>query len=267
MKFKLKAAVAALAMVAAGGANAAINPGLNESGELYFSVFDSVNQISYTRDLGVTVSDFLADPTAPMSFAADATLSSFITTANASGSSLVWNLMGALDTDFGTPSDYPVYGLYSTSKSGDASVAATNWNQMSGALQSVAAYANGTNGGLTSYAANDSTTWTDGSAYYPGLNGGNNFGAKVSFSDEAAIGESMAFYHLGIELDANGELVFDNTDSFIMSTEKFGDWELATDGTLTYVTPIPPAILLLGSALMGLVGVARRRQQDEGLAA
>ncbi len=288
MKFKMKAVVAALAMVAAGGANAAINAGTAYTGagqgELYFSVFDSVNQISYTRDLGVTIDQFLAGQNGSYSFAADAKLSSFINTANTSSSSLVWNLLGAMDSDFSNPVDFPKWGLYVTSNSGDAAVANVSFEQAYIAINQSALMAQGANGDAfgqgggsgTNYALNNSATSTGGDGYYAGPYGGNNIGNSVVISDENVIGQSMAFYHVGLKLDVDGNPVTDDLGNLLGAVNKFaGKWTLAADGDLSYdvasvpaPVPLPPAVLLLGSALAGLVGIARRnRQQDEAVPA
>ena len=47
------------------------------------------------------------------------------------------------------------------------------------------------------------------------------------------------------------------------STEQLFDWNLSADGSLTYgapAVPVPAAVWLFGSGLIGLVGVARRRK-------
>lgn len=291
MKFKMKATVAALAMMAAGGANAAINPGsvaagAGGQGELYFSVFDAVNKISYSRDLGVTINQFLASPSAPMSFAADTKLQSFISTASASSSTLVWNLLGAMDSDFTNPADFPKYGLYMTSNSSNAQLSAIDFTQAANGIANIGFQVNGVNGdaqaqgggSMINYAANNSSTSTSGYGYYNGPAGGSQLGSQIAVSgakDEANIGQSMAFYQVGLSLDATGTPTFDAAGNILTSVTKYGDWTLAANGDLSYGTsaggtapvPLPPAVLLLGSALAGLVGVSRRRQQDEALSA
>lgn len=287
MKFKLKATVAALAMMAAGGANAAINTGTAlqgaGQGELFFSVFDSIGQVSYSRDLGVSINNFMANPNGSMTVTADAKLQTFLT--NAGSNPLVWNLLGAADLDFGSalPADYPSFGLYMTSKQGDAAVAGIDFAQAYSGMGTLSSFAQGINGDalnqgggtMTNYALNNSSTSTAGSGYYGGLFGGNNLGGNIVASDEANIGESMAFYHIGMTLDGNGMPVLDSSDNPIAFMTKFGNWTLAANGDLSYgvagnpaPVPLPPAVWLLGSALAGLVGVARRnRQQEEALTA
>ena len=280
MKFKIKAVVAALAMVAAGGANAAIQSGVTGNSEVFFSVFDSVNQISYTRDLGLTLDQILTGQNGSFTYGADAKLTSFINTANASSSSLVWNLMTGMDSTFADPADFPKWGLYITSNS--ANVADVSFEQTFIAIGQAALFAQGANGDAfaqgggsgTNYALNNSATSTGGSGYYGGPYGGNNLGNSLVISDENAIGQSMAFYHFGLNLDADGNPVTDENGNLTGAMTKFaGNWTLEADGDLSYASatapiPLPPAVLLLGSALAGLVGVARRnRPQDEALPA
>ena len=94
MKFKLIALAAVLA--AACSANAApINTGAAGNGGLFFSIWDSAN--SYSRNLGFTIDSFEAGLAAAgnftASFAADATFTSFLGTANLAA--LKWNVVAA----------------------------------------------------------------------------------------------------------------------------------------------------------------------------
>ena len=284
-KFKLKAIAVAISLVAAGGANAAINGGGPFTGagqgELYFSVFDAVNKISYTRDLGVTIDQFLAGQNDTYNFTADSRLTSFINTANASNSTLVWNLLGAMDSELADPAELPRWGMYFTSNAGDASVANVTLEQAFIAEGTSVIYAQGVNGAATAagigtgsnvWSENNSSTSTDGSGYYAGPYGGNNIGMSIVVSDENVIGQSMDFYRSGIKFDANGDPVV-NADgtNYAGAITKFGKWTLANNGDLSYSTgavvpppvPLPPAVLLLGSALAGLVGIARRKHSED----
>ena len=86
MNFKLNALVATLVMAASAPAFAIIGNGADGNGELFFSIWDSAN--SYTRDLNITLNDFetavAAGGALNLSYAADATLTSFLSTANSS---------------------------------------------------------------------------------------------------------------------------------------------------------------------------------------
>ena len=257
MSNKLKAAVAALALCAAGAANAAIDPGAAisgstaDSGELVLSIWDATAQTSYNRDLGVSFGDFLADPAAAMSFAADSTLTTYLAgTANP----LVWNVVGANSIYSG---DYSSWGVLTTSGDGLAAVSTAQYGAIPTAQTSVKGYAEWVNplNGTSDYAENVSGTavLTDGGAYAGAGSFGNNFGGAISFSNAAQTDSSMAFYQLGIDLTTGGSKI----------TEFAGTWTLAANGDLSYsAVPVPAAVWLLGSALVGMVGVARRRDED-----
>ena len=83
MNFKLNALVATLVMAASAPAFAIIGNGADGNGELFFSIWDSAN--SYTRDLNITLNDFetavAAGGALNLLYAADATLTSFLSTA------------------------------------------------------------------------------------------------------------------------------------------------------------------------------------------
>ena len=86
MTFKLNALVATLVMAASAPAFAQISNGADGNGELFFTMWDSTN--SYSRDLNITIDAFetalaVGGPL-NLSFAADATFTSFLSTANSS---------------------------------------------------------------------------------------------------------------------------------------------------------------------------------------
>lgn len=93
MKFKLLALAAVMAVSGAASA-ATISNGSTGNGGLFFSIWDGAN--SYSRNLGDTIDSFesfLASTTVPFdkTFAADATLTSFLSTASLS--TLKWNVV------------------------------------------------------------------------------------------------------------------------------------------------------------------------------
>jgi len=83
MNFKLNALVAAALLAAAGSANAAIDPGLNGNGEIWFAVYDTVAQKSFTFDTGVYMNDFVGTGVNyNYNFASDANWTTFAAGAN-----------------------------------------------------------------------------------------------------------------------------------------------------------------------------------------
>lgn len=95
MNFKLNALVATLIMAVSAPAFAVISNGADGNGELFFTMWDSTN--SYSRDLNLTIDAFettlAAGGALDLSFAADATFTSFLGTANSA--ELKWNVVAA----------------------------------------------------------------------------------------------------------------------------------------------------------------------------
>ena len=188
--------------------------------------------------------------------------------------------MGAMDSEFSDPAEFPRWGMYFTSNAGDVAVANVSYEQAGVAISTSILYAQGANGAATAagtgtgsnvWSENNSSTSTGGSGYYAGPYGGNNIGQTIVVSDENVIGQSMDFYHVGVAQDANGDLLFNSDGNLYGDLDKFGKWTLASNGDLSYSTgavvpppvPLPPAVLLLGSALAGLVGIARRKHSED----
>lgn len=98
MKLKSKLIAAAIALVAASGANAAIDNGAGGNGELFFNIWDATG--SYTRSLETSIDSFQSALGAAgnlnLSWTADATFASFLAGV-ASPATLKWNIV-ATDT-------------------------------------------------------------------------------------------------------------------------------------------------------------------------
>lgn len=223
-------------------------------GELFLSVWDPVNQISYTRDLGVDVLDTDFTST-PLSFAADSLFSTTFAVSNFSD--LRYSVVGA-NNDL---VNAVVLGIWTTSTDdviagGDG----LSFSAMNTMAQNIRNYTIGVNeaAGSSDFSADISSVITE--VADPGYYGNEftfdeTFGSITSFQSGAAIGESMAFYSLIISADTGGELeinqLADGTTPFV--------WTLGLDGTLSYApVPVPAAVWLFGSALAAFLGLRRR---------
>ena len=294
MRFRFKTIAASVALAVGtllgGQAQAAIDPdsqsltanvgtGDNLRGELFLSVVarDSGNPAlnnTYVRDLGVLTSHFIdsngALPVSTLSFSPLTGLSTFL--ADNAGRDIAFNVTG-INADNkrqfqgivgGIPSfQHGFPGILST---GNASINPTIDSQaeMNGAAQGVYDHINAINietdgvpnvsltpGDIAAH--NDGTVTVASQAHHDF-----NFGGSTlfGFGTEGVLGGSVPFFWFG--LAAGGADL-----AFVANPIELGVWTLDSGGTLSFgastVIPLPPAVWLMGSALLGLVGVARRR--------
>jgi hypothetical protein len=271
---KLKVLAAALAALGASPTYAAVADSTSGNGDLFLSVWDSVSQTSYTRDLGNTISQFASGAAIPvlggtlgvlapgfsLTFTADSILTNWL--GGLTNPSLRWNV-GALDGSgnaryFSTASTTPVAPVFTDMvqfKSG-SDVYLSNVN--SGPWQTGSMPTGIATTGSVVISATDNPNGYAGSA-----NWGSNYGgvpASVNLSTSAEVGESLFFWLFSSNnaLETTGMQQFANANG--ASTWTF------SDGTLTFMSPaastipLPGAVWLLGSGLLGLVTVARRKR-------
>lgn len=259
----LKKTAAAVAIaLAAGAADAAITDGLFEPSELFVNVWDETAQQSYAMDLGITTAQFLTNPSQSLSFnlASDSNYASFLSPQ----SPLVFNVAG-FDSVLNALSDVPDFGaLVTTNEDVNANSTFNNVWDVSTVV------ATGTRisvhiGGLNALESNPNangagngsgvSTPGDGDAYYGTNTWLNNMGGGLPFIDSAGVDTALNFWHLGTT---------DGSDA--IATMLAGSWTLSSTGMLTYAAtsqvPVPAAVWLFGSGLVGLIGVARRKQAE-----
>jgi len=284
MNLKKKVLAAAVAMAVSGGASAAISGGDQATlgstegpGELFFSLWDSVAAKSYTLDLGISINEFrgvgAANPgltSSAMSIAADTNLQKFMFDNAANSAGWQWNLAGQNSTFNQDPLLPDDHGIVVTTNNDLPAVLASNGNFPSAAaigksMQKAGGYLVGVNGqdpGLTNdYAANFSTIVDNAAtpgAYAGGPQWGSDYGGTANgWTTSAGVDQTLDFYFIGIDdlATTGGATLVTN-----LTGQTGFTWKFANDGTLSYsAVPIPPALWLLGSALVGLAGVARRR--------
>jgi len=282
IKSKLKAAVVATALAFAGSANAAIDNGGTGNGELFFSAWDSASQTSYTRDLGVTMSQFLTNTGTftnvaggsnnvtslgySLVFAVDATLSGWLS-GLANPNAIRWNV-AAMD---GSGAD-----RYLTT--GPAALGALPNNQLleqwndnpSTHLANVNSgpWVSGShapaNGSSVIAAASNANGYSDAAVWR------DNWAGRSTFSNAGTgLGSSTFFYALFQSGGPSGGTAFNpvSVDQYDNAAGA-STWTFASDGTLTFMSPdelapvpLPAAVWLFGSGLFGLVAISRRKRQ------
>ncbi len=265
MNMKLKTLVVAVAMAAAGTAQAAListggyNPnngpdgtGAAAGGNVIFVLYDPTAGQSLALNTQKTVQDMF---TATSFSISDAGLASFLSTYSADLSVMQWNMGGLANGpgltgvatsngnagDVWNPAMTPgAGGLLAGSMDGIYNFA-TNNNAFLGSSNSYAAPSGsitGFIGGGWGYTLGSGAAWGAGfNNSLTGLSGG----MKMSFA--------------AIDL---------GTDAVSMNTFA-GTWSVnAANGTLNYTTvsavPVPAAVWLFGSGLLGLVGISRRKK-------
>ncbi len=241
-------------------------------GELFVSIIardaaNPLNNRSYARDLGLSTGSFvqglLNGTLAPLSFAPDAALTSFLG-ANA-GKTLSFLVMGVHNSgvvDFNTFATQNLGFLSTSGVSADAVAAAqpqgSGGFQISGAEVEFRSFVQGVNTAtdgspVGNVANNRSATFMPGTAGFHDLN----FGRDQTFGFNAegtlsGLDATVDFFFLNI----------DNLDNSVTAAPRLmGTWTLSSAGDLSFQpVPVPAAAWLMGSALAGLAGAARRRR-------
>ena len=145
MRQSVVRAVIAVAILSGAPAHGAISPGsasgTTPPGELFFTVWDATNQVTYTRDLGISIVDFLGSANTRITRAPDALYTS--TFSGVDPSTLRYSV-GAFNARF---DDFPAaYGMVITSNSAAELVKVTDFTALFSTLQVAESYIVGANG-------------------------------------------------------------------------------------------------------------------------
>lgn len=271
MNLKLKALAMAVAMTVAGVAQAAIyNDNLNSStdlgsgtgaGELMFSIYDPGRAQSLTLDMNLTADTFRNNNASLVnSFSVTNSLLQSFIAGSANQSALIWNLGGLSNSGLG-----PNAGTLTTNGDAGATINTTtiDGNALTSAMMFAANYGDLNSGFFTAANPNAAISSASGPTGFLGGSWGYNFGGSFSFNNTVAgfgSDQLMSFIALGTVdvTDLGGQAV--------STTYANGKWHVdAATGTVSYVglsaVPVPAAVWLFSSGLLGLVGISRRRKK------
>jgi hypothetical protein len=275
MKFKVQALAAAVAFAVAGTASAAIdmpNSDVNNTGgsELMLTVFDTNTGTSFTRDLGVGFQDAVntLGGGGSYNFAADADLNSTFDLVN--NQNLIWSVVAADAVFTGTGLDQSTYGTRMLSTAVDENaINGTNFNVSQSTLTAndFVISLNGQSNhnsvadGYSVVSSGSSAQWQDS-----GMNNG--WDDPLGFSATDIVGNTMSFVMLAetsvIETGRTEYVAGDPGGQPLVDFMAFAT--LNADGSLNISNvPVPAAVWLLGSAMLGLLGLASRRKDEDEL--
>lgn len=263
---KLKALVAAVAFAATGAAQAAIstdgwsqpNAGAGTgAGELFLSMYDPSVSQSLVVDLNLTASSFITGNAALINTFSltSVALDNFIA-ASPNASLMQWNL-GAISNGPG----FAGVGVLTTHGNAGATIdpladgGPVNGTQLLAALDNGSAYVNNNNPTQTVQGSSDP------GYHFGGLWAGSFGGGTWTWDNQHigfAGGELMSF----ISIDESNPI---DGQPFVTA---FSNAQWMVDpitGTVSYegavsAVPVPAAVWLFGSGMLGLVGIARRRK-------
>ena len=266
MKFKLLTAAVVLAM--AGTANASIVTPATGNSALIFTAWDTtLPAVGFVRDLGVTFNNYA--PTSGVlasgftqTFAADPEFA--LTFAGSNMANIVWNVAAADGNQSAGAAGRNLLTTGLLDGAGPLTQPTTGVNTALGNFITMLNLANAdgtgcaTNTSCDSFRVGDPLLWVD------------SFAGGLAISNTAAVGDSLGFYSI-VPVSTNRTSVniigYENTDGF-------ATWTFGADGSLVYqsaaaaaVVPVPAAIWLMGSALIGLLGVARRQNSETNVVA
>jgi hypothetical protein len=256
----------AVSLAAASGANAAWNTGndpllIDGNGELVLLAFDPVTQNSYTQDLGITFNQLRAG------YAGSINLDpAHIAIFGGNYSNVQYTVLAGSNTQYNadySDFNYSERGFIYSLNPGQAvweTNAANNDNAIAGQLPFLDLIGSAT-GLNTSPAANPGYSVAAGGLGYAGsdLNGVGYFEGALGRDLSGSNGSAVEMWLKGYTQDDG----FGDPLNLLLGTATLN--LAGGNGSISFASsapevPVPAAVWLLGSALVGLGGVARRRR-------
>jgi hypothetical protein len=273
MKFKLKALLVAgaIALGWGGQASAALTAATTGDSALTLFVWDTTATTNnfYVSGLGYNMSTF-GPSTAPTStltynLGADANLTGKFGSSLSTDGSVVWGITaGAYIT---SPANYSLAFTTDTQQTTLNGAQVFNFAKAwSNELSLVNSQLSGSLSGNTGSASTNATVSSNPAT---ALNWDTQIASKESaFAEAGAVGSNLFFQFV------HGNSTSGGTNFAVQNVGgSTGFWSLSSNEVLTWnpeqvsAVPVPAAAWLLGSGLMGLVGVGRRREKKAAIAA
>ncbi|HUI62417.1 MAG TPA: VPLPA-CTERM sorting domain-containing protein [Steroidobacteraceae bacterium] len=258
MQFKFKAVGAAVALVLATGAahaNGLTLPGVSTGSDLVINIWDNdANNAGFTQDLGVNLTSF--NPA--NSFSLTLTNPGAIAAFNQNVTGTLWDITAGKGTGNASTAGTYLISSQTQTTAGDTA------SQIDGAISGLASqygflktksgntFASSTTGSVVTTSAD--SEWAASTAQ----GSGNLSEIDTQFASDGTSTSSVLYFD---QLTTDGS----TASGSVLS----GFWTLtfdaltATTATLTWTptstVPLPAAVWLLGSGLLGLAGIGRRR--------
>ncbi len=267
MKNAIRLALAGTALLGYAVAHAQGGPPTSGTSDLWLFVTDPATDETYARDTGISITS-LAPSTLSISakgesspvsinLAADSTLLSFLAAANSAGQTLYWGVQGG--NYLGGTGNVP--GQEDIVQANTLPASNTENIKFNPSFTDIFAGLNGDEQYMD-LAAGQSAVFdlADGTPVGNAWGASGNGPGSVNLygqgqNGEIALTSEASLYFL---TGANSTTAI---ESYILANDNL---ELTSNGTLETVSaspvPLPPALWLLGSGLLGLAGVGRRRR-------
>lgn len=262
MNFKMKVAVAAIALTASMSAGAAMNNSASGDSSLILTLLDNTNNISATFDLGFSYSTFqAASVTTPgtvfsWDLANNANYSqawnSFLGTAVLSGSSWAVFAGDNLGSGAGSRGMITTYASGNTMTQSQLATGLGNFDSYIDANNSIGTHATVANGASSAISGN---AFAESASAYGTTKKINNQGTLVVMNGFDQSMNVVSLQYVGTNQLANAAMT---TYANAVGNATFN---MASNGVLTFAAPVPEAdswaMLMAGLSLMGFI--ARRR--------
>jgi hypothetical protein len=238
------------------------SPGSGDGG-LVVVIWDAVRGVSLTQYLGLSLSQILPTGTnmEQAGFSLDfGVLGNYASIFGASAQSNIQWMVVAADS---TGSTFSGRNIATTSALGSTYTTTSNARTRD-AASAVRNFLENTNGCALQTPC--IATANDQGTYAGGTNMGSNLGSQLLQSSAGTVGQALGFYLLTtINNLSVGPTAVAVVDVYQSTAGAFAQWLLGTDGRLVYsvagdtVVPLPAAVWLLLSGLLGVGTIGRRR--------